>query len=231
MTNCSSDFVQFALHEGALKFGSFTVKSGRNSPYFFNIGLFNHGKSIIRLSNFYAEVLLNSEVSFDMLFGPAYKGIPLVTAVSIALTGFQDRLGNKSIKFAFNRKEEKKYGEKGILIGHPLKGNVVVIDDVVTSGGSIIESIHLIRSHGANPVAVLVAVDRMERYKMVGNILSENSASEEIERTCCIPVVSITSMFDILQAVGRDSVLFKHEKRMMDYLSKYCISQKNLSTY
>ena len=150
-------FVQFALNQGVLRFGSFVTKSGRTSPYFFNAGLFNSGASVGRLSQFYAQALVDSKVPFDMLFGPAYKGIPLATATSVALAGHAAMQG-RDIPFAYNRKEAKDHGEGGVLVGAPLKGKVVIIDDVITAGTSVRESVDIIRGAGAQPAAVLIAV-------------------------------------------------------------------------
>ncbi len=223
--NISIDFIRFALNEKALRFGFFTTKSGRNSPYFFNIGLFSNGISIMNLANFYAQALLNSGIQFDMLFGPAYKGIPLVTATAIALANFQDKSTDRKIaNFSFNRKEEKTHGEQGKVIGYPPKGKVVIIDDVITSGSSISESINLIRSYGAHPVAVLVAIDRMERYKKANGILSENSAAEEIHKVHCVPVLSIASMLHILQVMQENVEFLTCRQEMIGYLSKYGVN-------
>ncbi|UOF93676.1 MAG: orotate phosphoribosyltransferase [Bordetella sp.] len=222
-SNNSLDFIHFVIKENILKFGSFKVKSGRYSPYFFNSGLFNNGISISSLANFYAKTLLHSNIKFDVLFGPAYKGIPLVTATAMMLGNFNKiSKSNYSIGFAFNRKEEKNYGEKGLIIGHPLKGKVVIVDDVITAGNSVAKSIEMIRSYGAEPVAVLIAIDRMERYK-INNILSKNSASEEITKIYGIPVLSIASILDILQIIKNDKILMKHYNSIIAYLLKYGI--------
>ncbi|MBU4611919.1 orotate phosphoribosyltransferase [Achromobacter sp. GG226] len=189
-------FVQFAIEQGVLRFGSFQTKSGRDSPYFFNAGLFNTGATLGRLAAFYAETLLASGVRFDMLFGPAYKGIPLAAATAMALAS-----GGKDMPFAFNRKEAKDHGEGGTLIGAPLKGKVVIIDDVITAGTSVRESVDIIRAAGAEPAAVLIALDRMER---AGNaeVLSDGSAVQDVQKTYGIPVISIASLDDIQQHLG-----------------------------
>src|SRR5690606_35415474 len=155
-------FVRFALEQGVLNFGDFTMKSGRRSPYFFNAGLFNDGASVGRLGQFYAQALADSGLDFDMLFGPAYKGIPLATTAAIALSNHPSR-GSRSVPFAFNRKEAKDHGEGGMLVGAPLQGRVVIIDDVITAGTSVRESVAMIRAAGAQPAAVLIALDRMAR--------------------------------------------------------------------
>ena len=147
-------FVQFALDEGVLRFGSFVTKSGRTSPYFFNAGLFNRGRSVGRLAQFYAQALINADVSFDMMFGPAYKGIPLATATAVALAS-HPAMSGRDVPFAYNRKEVKDHGEGGVLVGAPLQGKVVIIDDVITAGTSVRESVDIIRAAGAEPAAVL----------------------------------------------------------------------------
>ena len=155
-TYTREDFVQFALEQGVLRFGEFRVKSGRLSPYFFNAGLFDSGRTVARLGQFYARALLDSGVHFDMLFGPAYKGIPLSTSAAIALAQQPDMAG-RDVPFAFNRKEAKDHGEGGIVVGAPLQGDVVIIDDVITAGTSVRESVNIIRGAGARPAAVLPA--------------------------------------------------------------------------
>jgi orotate phosphoribosyltransferase len=154
-----SSFVKFALKEGVLRFGQFVTKSRRTSPYFFNAGLFNDGTSVGRLGRFYAQALVQSGLSFDMLFGPAYKGIPLATSTAIALSAHPAMTGH-NVPFAFNRKEAKDHGEGGQLVGAPLKGRVVIIDDVITAGTSVRESVDMILAAGAQPAAVLIALDR-----------------------------------------------------------------------
>ena len=189
----SLDFVRFALNEGVLRFGSFKVKSGRISPYFFNAGLFNSGGSVGKLAQFYAQALLDSGVAFDMLFGPAYKGIPLATATAVALAGHPAMQGRGDVPFAYNRKEAKDHGEGGTLVGAPLKGKVVIIDDVITAGTSVRESVEIIRNAGAEPAAVLIAMDRMERAGP-DDALSAHSAVQDVAKTYGIPVVAIASL-------------------------------------
>src|SRR5690606_7397290 len=187
-----SDFVRFALEQGVLRFGEFRVKSGRLSPYFFNAGLFNTGRSVGRLAQFYAQALIDSGLAFDMLFGPAYKGIPLSTATSVALAGHPG-LEGRDAPFAFNRKEAKDHGEGGTLVGAPLRGKVVIIDDVITAGTSVRESVEIIRQAGAEPAAVLIALDRMERAGP-DEALSAHSAVQDVSASFGIPVVSIASL-------------------------------------
>lgn len=181
------DFVRFALDEGVLRFGSFVVKSGRTSPYFFNAGLFNRGGSIGRLAKFYARALLDSGVQFDMLFGPAYKGIPLATATAIALAA-EPEMAGRDVPFAFNRKEAKDHGEGGVIVGAPLHGRVLVVDDVISAGTSVRESVALIKAAGAELAGVVIALDRQERG------LGETSAAQEVERTYGVPVISIANL-------------------------------------
>ncbi|MGB3741054.1 MAG: orotate phosphoribosyltransferase, partial [Castellaniella sp.] len=184
-------FVRFSLDHGVLRFGEFKTKSGRLSPYFFNAGLFDSGASVGRLGQFYAHALLASGLSFDMLFGPAYKGIPLATTTAIALAA-QPAMAERPVPFAYNRKEAKDHGEGGVLVGAPMQGKVVIIDDVITAGTSVRESVALIRAAGAQPAAVLIALDRMERAG-ADDALSAHSALQDVEQQYGIPVVRIAS--------------------------------------
>ncbi|HBI83164.1 orotate phosphoribosyltransferase [Orrella sp. NBD-18] len=214
-------FVQFALNQGVLRFGSFVTKSGRTSPYFFNAGLFNSGASVGRLSQFYAQALVDSKVPFDMLFGPAYKGIPLATATSVALAGHAAMQG-RDIPFAYNRKEAKDHGEGGVLVGAPLKGKVVIIDDVITAGTSVRESVDIIRGAGAQPAAVLIAMDRMERAGSEGQ-LSAHSAVQEVEQRYGLPVISIASLTDILALLENNPEFAQYKNAVLDYRTRYGI--------
>ncbi len=214
-----TDFVRFSLDQGVLRFGQFKVKSGRISPYFFNAGLFNSGLSVGRLAQFYAQALVDSGVSFDMLFGPAYKGIPLSTATSIALANHPG-LNGRDVPFAYNRKEAKDHGEGGVLVGAPLSGKVVIIDDVITAGTSVRESVDIIRAAGAEPVAVLIALDRMERAG-ADDALSAHSAVQDVANTYGIPVVSIASLADIMGLLENDPQLAQHKEAVAAYRSKY----------
>lgn len=213
------NFVRFSLEQGVLRFGEFKVKSGRLSPYFFNAGLFNTGRSVGQLARFYAQALLDSGVSFDMLFGPAYKGIPLAAATSIALAE-HSQIGDRDVPFAFNRKEAKDHGEGGTLVGAPLQGKVVIIDDVITAGTSVRESMQIIKAAGAEPAAVLIALDRMER---AGNDqeLSAHSAVQEVEQTYGIPVISIASLADIMAVLADDTTLAAHAPQVKAYRDRY----------
>jgi orotate phosphoribosyltransferase len=189
-----SDFIELCTQLGVLRFGSFTLKSGRESPYFFNAGLFNTGAAIAAVGRAYADALAASELKFDMLFGPAYKGIPLVTITAAALAERHQR----SVPFAFNRKEAKDHGEGGRIVGSPLKDRVLIVDDVITAGTAIRESIEIIRSSGAVPAGVLLALDRQERAAD-----SDLSAVQEVRSQYQIPVVSVISLSDLMQHVSR----------------------------
>ncbi len=214
-------FVEFALQEGVLRFGEFMTKSGRLSPYFFNAGLFNHGASVARLGAFYAQALVASGLQFDMLFGPAYKGITLATATAMALAT-HPALSGKPVPFAFNRKEAKDHGEGGSLVGAPLKGRVVIIDDVITAGTSVNESVDIIREAGAEPVAVLIALDRMERAGAAGQ-LSDHSAVQEVSLRHGMPVISIATLEDILSLIRHKTAFSQYESAVLHYRQQYSI--------
>ena len=186
MRTHSQEFLKFALQQNVLKFGEFTTKAGRQSPYFFNAGLFNDGASTLQLARFYAQAIINSGIEFDMLFGPAYKGIILAaaTAMMLAEKGI-------NVPFAYNRKEAKDHGEGGTLVGAPLKGRVLIIDDVISAGTSVRESVRLIEQEGAEPAAVTIALDRME--KGVGAL----SAVQEVEQQYQLPVIAIANLLDL----------------------------------
>ena len=202
-----------------MRFGQFKVKSGRISPYFFNAGLFNSGVSVGRLATFYAQTLAASGVEFDMLFGPAYKGIPLATATAVALAS-QPAMAGRAIPFAFNRKEAKDHGEGGVLVGAPLQGRVVIIDDVITAGTSVRESVEIIRHAGAQPAAVLIALDRMERAGP-DDALSPHSAVQDVANNYGIPVISIASLDDIMALLEHDDQFGEHREAVAAYRNKY----------
>jgi orotate phosphoribosyltransferase len=187
----SREFIAFACQLGVLRFGEFKTKAGRLSPYFFNAGLFNDGASLARLGDFYARRIMASGVQFDVLFGPAYKGIPLAAATAMALAS-----QGRNTAYAYNRKEAKDHGEGGTLVGAPLQGRVLIIDDVITAGTSVRESVELIRDAGAVPAAVLIALDRQERGQ------GELSAVQEVERNYGIPVISVASLTDLIDYVS-----------------------------
>ncbi|WP_417252160.1 orotate phosphoribosyltransferase [Castellaniella sp.] len=212
-------FVRFSLDHGVLRFGEFKTKSGRLSPYFFNAGLFDSGASVGRLGQFYAHALLASGLSFDMLFGPAYKGIPLATTAAIALAA-QPAMAKRPVPFAYNRKEAKDHGEGGVLVGAPMQGKVVIIDDVITAGTSVRESVSLIRAAGAQPAAVLIALDRMERAG-ADDALSVHSALQDVEQQYGIPVVRIASLTDVMALLEGDASLSAHREAVAAYRNRY----------
>ena len=208
----SADFIAFAIQKQVLRFGEFKTKAGRLSPYFFNAGLFDDGDSLLKLGEFYAHSILQSGLKFDMLFGPAYKGIPLVAAISIAFA----RMGH-NFPYAYNRKEAKDHGEGGTLVGAPLKGRVLIIDDVISAGTSIRESVTLIRSAGATPCAVSIALDRQEKG------LGELSAVQEVEQTNQMPVVSIARLADLFAYLQGNDSLAQYFPAIEAYRKQYCI--------
>ncbi|MEO8923808.1 MAG: orotate phosphoribosyltransferase [Caldimonas sp.] len=211
------EFVQFAVEAGVLRFGEFKTKAGRLSPYFFNSALFDDGAKLMRLAEFYARGLVASGLEFDMLFGPAYKGITLVAAIAIEFA----RRG-RVLPFAYNRKEAKDHGEGGIVVGAPLRGGTIIVDDVITDGASKRESVELIRKEGARPVAVLIALDRMERGGS-GDNLSAQSAVMDFERDHGLPVFSIATLADLLEFLNSDanSPLANHVAAVARYRDKY----------
>ena len=189
MLQNQKDFIKYALECGVLKFGEFRLKSGRISPYFFNTGLFDTGAKLARLGEFYAKTFIQSEISADIFYGPAYKGIPLVSATAIAYSRFT----GKDIPFVFNRKEAKEHGEGGYLVGAHLHGNALILDDVITAGTSIREAIEIIRHAGATPCAVLIALDRQEKGQ------NNYSATQEVSQQFNIPVLAIITFADIIE--------------------------------
>jgi orotate phosphoribosyltransferase len=209
-----TDFISLCMQLGVLKFGSFKLKSGRESPYFFNAGLFSTGAAIAAVGRAYAAALASADVSFDMLFGPAYKGIPLVTVTAAALAETQ----NRSLAFAFNRKEAKDHGEGGHIVGGPLQGRTLIVDDVITAGTAVRESIDIIKAAGATPAGVLLALDRQER-----GADGALSAVQEVREQFGIPVIAVVALGDLmvyLQAHGRDAEL----EAMRAYRERYGVS-------
>ncbi|WP_338522104.1 orotate phosphoribosyltransferase [Pseudomonas batumici] len=207
------DFIRFAIDRGVLRFGEFTLKSGRTSPYFFNAGLFNSGSALAQLGRFYAAAIVESGIPFDVLFGPAYKGIPLAAATAVALAEHH----GLDLPWCFNRKEAKAHGEGGSLVGAPLAGDVLIIDDVITAGTAIREVMQIIQAQGAKPAGVLIALNRQER----GN--GELSAIQEVERDFAIPVVSIVSLTQVLQFLADDEQLKQHLPAVEAYRAQYGI--------
>ncbi len=211
MKKYQHDFIEFALKTGVLRFGSFTLKSGRQSPYFFNSGLFNSGASLAQLGRFYAQRIVDSGLDFDVLFGPAYKGIPLASTTAIALAD-QHQI---DIPYAFNRKEAKDHGEGGQLVGAPLTGKVLIIDDVISAGTSVGESVAMIRAAGAEPAGVVIALDRQERGK------TEKSAIAQVEADYGISVISIICLADLLQYLDGQAELQNHRDAVSAYRKEY----------
>lgn len=206
-----SEFLELALELNVLQFGEFTLKSGRVSPYFFNAGLFNSGYAAAKLGRCYAATITALELEFDMLFGPAYKGLPLATALAVALWRDQGR----DVPVAFNRKEAKAHGEGGVLIGAPPAGRVLIVDDVITAGTAIRESIALIRDAGAEPCGVIIALDRQERGQ------GELSAADEVRRTLGLPVVAVAGLDHLLAWLGDREDLAGQRQAVSGYRAQY----------
>jgi orotate phosphoribosyltransferase len=213
MSDFRQEFLGFALAREVLRFGEFTTKAGRKTPYFFNAGLFNDGESLRRLGHFYAEALLASGIACDQIFGPAYKGITLAAATAVALAE-----KGHNLPFSFNRKEAKDHGEGGVVVGAPLTGRVVIVDDVITAGTSVRESVTLIRARGADPAGVLIALDRMERGQ------GERSAVQEVRELFGIPVVAIATLDDLMGFLAERPALKAHAGAIADYRARYGVS-------
>jgi orotate phosphoribosyltransferase len=207
-------FIEFAVGQDVLRFGEFRTKGGRLSPYFFNAGLFNNGAALDRLAEFYANAITASGIVVDGLFGPAYKGIPLVAAIAVALA----RRG-LNLPFSFNRKEAKDHGEGGSVVGAPLAGRVLIVDDVITAGTSIRESVELIRAAGASPCGVVIALDRMERGQ------GELSAVQEVERDFAMPVVAVATLDYLMGYLGNSPQLRQNEAAVAVYRRQYGIAR------
>lgn len=208
------EFIEFALAQNVLRFGEFKTKAGRLSPYFFNAGLFNDGAALDRLSQFYAKAIEASGIAIDMLYGPAYKGIPLVSVTALALA----RAG-RNLPFAFNRKEAKDHGEGGNIIGTPLAGRVLIIDDVISAGTSVRESVEIIREAGATPAGVVIALDRMERGT------GELSAVQEVEQDYGIPVVAVATLDDLMAFLQQRPDFSEHETAVARYRQNYGVAK------
>ncbi|KYC29019.1 orotate phosphoribosyltransferase [Sterolibacterium denitrificans] len=208
--NFSRDFIEFACQREVLRFGEFQTKSGRTSPYFFNAGLFNDGEALGKLCEFYARAILDSKLAFDILFGPAYKGIPLAAGTAIALAQ-----AGRNTPYCFNRKEAKDHGEGGQLVGAPLKGRVLIIDDVITAGTSVRESVDIIKAAGATPAGVVIALDRME----CGS--GDLSAVQEVQVNYGIPVVAVASLQDLINYLRSQPELQAHLAAVKAYRMQY----------
>jgi orotate phosphoribosyltransferase len=210
MSDYKAEFVEFAIASNVLCFGEFRTKAGRMSPYFFNAGLFNDGDKLKRLGEFYAKAIVDSGIAFDVLFGPAYKGIPLAASIVIALAGM-----GRNVPFAFNRKEAKDHGEGGTVVGAALQGRVLIVDDVISAGTSVRESVDLIRHAGAEPAGVVIALDRMERGT------GEQSAVQEVREQFGIPVVAVVTLDHLVEFLERDADRQQELQAVATYRSAY----------
>ncbi|MEK6686363.1 MAG: orotate phosphoribosyltransferase [Pseudomonadota bacterium] len=210
MSDFRQAFIQFAIERNVLCFGEFKTKAGRMSPYFFNAGLFNDGDSLRKLGQFYAKAIMAAQLPFDMLFGPAYKGIPLVSTIAIALA----EMGH-NYPFCFNRKEAKDHGEGGVLVGAPLAGRVLIADDVISAGTSVRESVELIHASGATPCGVVIALDRMERGS------GQLSAVQEVKKMHDLPVISIIDLNDLVEYLQDKNELDQHLCAVERYREQY----------
>ena len=211
MEQYQQDFIEFALDIGVLRFGSFTLKSGRQSPYFFNSGLFNTGNSLARLGRFYAQAIEKSSINYDMIYGPAYKGIPLASATAIALADHH----HKDVPYAFNRKEAKDHGEGGTIVGSKLAGRVLIIDDVISAGTSVRESFDIIAAHGAQTAGVVIALDRQEKGK------GDKSAIQEVEADYGLQVASIICLKDLIAYLNQRSDMTDSLTAIQAYREQY----------
>jgi orotate phosphoribosyltransferase len=213
MKDYQREFIEFALEKQVLRFGEFTLKSGRTSPYFFNAGLFNTGRDLARLGRFYAAALADANIDFDLLFGPAYKGIPIATTTAVALADHHDI----DMPYCFNRKEAKTHGEGGSLVGSPLAGKVMLVDDVITAGTAIRESMEIIKAHGAELSGVLIALDRQEKGQ------GELSAIQEVERDFGTKVISIVTLADLIAYLEEKGDNNESLKNIKQYRQDYGI--------
>ena len=211
MQDYQKAFLDFALSTGVLRFGEFTLKSGRISPYFFNAGLFNTGRSLARLGRYYAHAIVDSGIAFDLLYGPAYKGIPLAAVTSAALADDHDR----DLPYAFNRKEAKDHGEGGNIVGSPLEGRILIIDDVISAGTSVRESVDIIRANGAEPAGVVIALDRQEKGQ------DERSAVQQVEADLGMPVAAIVRLDQLVDYLAEQPDQVDALQRIRDYRGRY----------
>ena len=213
MLDYQKDFIEFALKNDVLRFGEFTLKSGRVSPYFFNAGLFNSGEALAKLGQYYAAAIKESAVKFDVLFGPAYKGIPLATTCAVALYEHQDM----NVPYSFNRKEAKAHGEGGNIVGAALEGDILIIDDVITAGTAIRESMDIIAAAKANPAGVIIALDRQEKGT------GELSAIQEVEQQYNIPVLSIVKLEHLISYIENNDEFTQYLDKVKAYRDQYGI--------
>mgnify|MGYP002628919747 FL=1 len=204
------EFIEFTLKANVLRFGDFTTKAGRQSPYFFNAGLFTDGVAIAKLGQFYAQAILNANIEFDMLYGPAYKGITLSASTAIALAGF-----NRNVPFAFNRKELKDHGEGGLTIGAPVSGKVLIVDDVISAGTSVRESIEVIEATGATPCGIVISLDRQERGT------GAESAIQQIQRDFGLPVINLFCLDDLVDYLSQKPEMANNLSRVCKYREEY----------
>jgi orotate phosphoribosyltransferase len=208
MNTLSEQFINFTISNQILKFGEFKTKAGRISPYFFNMGLINNGKDLKELGEFYRDIIKKNNITFDLLFGPAYKGISIVSATAIAF-------GDAKINFAFNRKEVKDHGERGQIVGHPIQGDVVIIDDVISAGTAIRESINIIKAHGGNPKAIIVAIDRQEKGQ------GHESAIQEVKNDFNIDVFPLIKLDDVIDFIKKNAELNQYLEKIENYRNVY----------
>ena len=204
------EFIEFTLKANVLRFGDFTTKAGRQSPYFFNAGLFTDGVAIAKLGQFYAQAILNANIEFDMLYGPAYKGITLSASTAIALAGF-----NRNVPFAFNRKEVKYHGEGGLTIGAPVSGKVLIVDDVISAGTSVRESIEVIEATGATQCGIVISLDRQERGT------GAESAIQQIQRDFGLPVINLFCLDDLVDYLSQKPEMANNLSRVCKYREEY----------
>lgn len=216
MAHLHQEFLLLAYQEQALKFGEFITKAGRTSPYFFNAGLFDNGASLFALARLYAQRIIDSDIEFDMLFGPAYKGITLAAATAMALSE-----KGRNVPFAFNRKEAKDHGEGGCLVGAPLKGKVLIIDDVISAGTSVRESMAILRQNNIQASGVIVALDRMET-----EVNSDLSAIDKVQKEYNIPVVSIATLDQLIEVIEQNDQFKPYLNAIMDYRSRYGVKNR-----
>lgn len=209
------EFIEFAVARDVLRFGEFKTKAGRLSPYFFNAGLFNDGASLSRLAEFYAKAILASGLTVDTLFGPAYKGIPLAATIAVALAH-----AGHNLPFSYNRKETKDHGEGGSIVGAPLQGRVLIVDDVISAGTSVRESVSLIRAAGATPCGVVIALDRMERGS------GDLSAVQEVERDYGIPVIAVADLDDLMAFLRQSADFSQNEAAVTRYRREYGVARR-----